>query len=51
MITLSQLGRRTCIMGSSNSGKSTLTDSLSTKLNISAYHLDQYAYLGKWGQA
>jgi adenylate kinase family enzyme len=45
MITLDQLGRRICIIGCSNSGKSTLAASLSTKLNISAYHLDQYAHL------
>src|SRR5476649_832584 len=50
MITLDQLGNRICIIGCSNSGKSTLADSLSKKLNIPAYHLDQYAHLenSKW---
>lgn len=45
MITLQQLGNRICIIGCSNSGKSTLADALSNKLNIHAYHLDQYAHL------
>jgi adenylate kinase family enzyme len=50
MITLDQLGKRICIIGCSNSGKSTLADSLSSKLNIPVHHLDQYAYLAnsKW---
>lgn len=45
MITLDKLGNRICIIGCSNSGKSTLADALSKKLNIHAYHLDQYAHL------
>jgi adenylate kinase family enzyme len=50
MIALEQLGNRICIIGCSNSGKSTLADSLSKKLNVPAYHLDQYAHLAnsKW---
>jgi len=44
VINLEQLGKRICIIGCSNSGKSTLADSLSKKLNVSAYHLDQYAH-------
>ena len=45
MITLDQMGKRICIIGCSNSGKSTLADALSKKLNIPAHHLDQYAHI------
>ena len=45
MINLSDLGNRICIIGCSNSGKSTLADALSKKLNIPAYHLDQFAHI------
>ncbi|MCX7120165.1 MAG: adenylate kinase [Gammaproteobacteria bacterium] len=45
MISLNELGNRICIIGCSNSGKSTLADSLSKKLDIPAYHLDQYAHV------
>lgn len=45
MVTLNQLGKRICIIGCSNSGKSTLADALSKKLNIPAYHLDQFAHI------
>lgn len=50
MISLNELGKRICIIGCSNSGKSTLADSLSRRLNIPAYHLDQYAHIenSKW---
>ena len=50
MISLSELGTRICIIGCSNSGKSTLTDTLSRKLNLPAYHLDQFAHIenSKW---
>ena len=45
MIALEKLGNRICIIGCSNSGKSTLADALSKKLNIPAYHLDQFAHV------
>lgn len=45
MINLDKLGNRICIIGCSNSGKSTLADALSKKLNFPAYHLDQYAHI------
>lgn len=45
MITLDKLGHRICIIGCSNSGKSTLAAALSKKLNIAAYHLDKYAHV------
>ena len=50
MITLNEMGKRICIIGCSNSGKSTLADALSKKLNIPAHHLDQYAHIenSKW---
>jgi adenylate kinase family enzyme len=50
MITLDKIGKRICILGCSNSGKSTLADALSKKLNIAAYHLDQLAHIenSKW---
>lgn len=50
MITLEQLGSKICIIGCSNSGKSTLSHYLSKKINIPAYHLDQLAHLpnSKW---
>jgi adenylate kinase family enzyme len=50
MITFGQLGNRICIIGCSNSGKSTLADSLAKKLNINVHHLDQYAHVKntKW---
>lgn len=44
MITLKDLGKKICIIGCSSSGKSTLADKLSTRLNIPAYHLDQLAH-------
>ena len=50
MITLDQLGNKICVIGCSNSGKSTLSHYLSKKINIPAYHLDQLAHLpnSKW---
>lgn len=50
MININELGNRICIIGCSNSGKSTLANALSNKLHIPAYHLDQYAHIenSKW---
>lgn len=50
MITLQQLGNKICIIGCSNSGKSTLAEALSKKIKIPAYHLDQLAHAphSKW---
>ncbi len=45
MLSLHDLGNRICILGCSNSGKSTLADALSNKLTISAHHLDQYPHV------
>lgn len=41
MMTLEHLGPRICILGPSNSGKSTLADAIEDKLVIPAVHLDQ----------
>lgn len=38
---LSDLGDRICIMGPSNSGKSTLANAISQKRNLEVIHLDQ----------
>ena len=50
MRKISELGNRICIIGCSNSGKSTLADALSRRLNIPAHHLDQSAHIenSKW---
>ena len=40
MVTLSELGDRICIMGPSNSGKSTLADAIARKTGTPAVHLD-----------
>lgn len=50
MITIDKIGKRVCIIGCSNAGKSTLADALSRKLNIPVYHLDQLAHIenSKW---
>ena len=45
MFSLEKLGKRICIIGCSNSGKSTLAQALSKKLNITAYHLDKFAHI------
>ncbi|MEX0445813.1 AAA family ATPase [Xenorhabdus sp. SGI246] len=42
---LSDLGNRICIMGPSNSGKSTLANAISTKCNLQVIHLDQLFHL------
>ncbi|CDL80112.1 ATPase AAA [Xenorhabdus cabanillasii] len=42
---LSDLGNRICIMGPSNSGKSTLANAISTKCNLKTIHLDQLFHL------
>lgn len=42
---LSDLGSRICIIGPSNSGKSTLANAISEKLNLKATHLDQLFHL------
>ncbi len=42
---LAALGRRIVIFGPSNSGKSTLAEALSSKLDIPAVHLDQLHHL------
>jgi adenylate kinase family enzyme len=42
---LSQLGERICVMGPSNSGKSTLANAISRKLALKAIHLDQLYHL------
>ena len=41
MMTLEHLGPRICILGPSNSGKSTLADAISRKQDLPAIHLDQ----------
>lgn len=45
MFPLSQLGSRICIIGPSNSGKSTLALALGKTLGIPTHHLDQLAHL------
>lgn len=42
---LSELGDRICILGPSNSGKSTLADAISRQCGLPAVHLDQYYHL------
>ena len=44
MKSLNKLGQKISIIGTSNSGKSTLAQSLSKKLSIPFYHLDQFAF-------
>jgi len=44
MVELKQLGTRIAIIGCSSSGKSTLADCLSKKLNIPVFHLDLLAH-------
>ena len=40
MMALSELGERICIMGPSNSGKSTLADAIARKNGTRVVHLD-----------
>lgn len=42
---LSELGERICILGPSNSGKSTLADAIARKCRLPAIHLDQLHHL------
>ncbi len=42
---LSDLGNRICILGPSNSGKSTLADAIARKCELKAVHLDQLYHL------
>lgn len=44
-LTLEALGPRICIMGPSNSGKSTLAEAISRKTNLPVVHLDQLYHL------
>ncbi|MCX3308623.1 AAA family ATPase [Pantoea vagans] len=44
-LTLEALGPRICIMGPSNSGKSTLAEAISRKTNLPVVHLDQLHHL------
>lgn len=45
MMHLSELGERICILGPSNSGKSTLADAIARKSGVKAIHLDQLHHL------
>ena len=45
MVKLSELGDRICIMGPSNSGKSTLADAIARKRQTQAIHLDVLHHL------
>ena len=45
MIQLSDLGERICVLGPSNSGKSTLANAIGRKCNLDVIHLDQLYHL------
>jgi adenylate kinase family enzyme len=45
MMPLSELGDRICILGPSNSGKSTLAEAIARKSSLKAVHLDQLHHL------
>ncbi|KUF44377.1 adenylate kinase [Myroides marinus] len=45
MTSINQLGNRICIVGISSSGKSTLAQTISKKLNLNVLHLDQIAHI------
>ena len=49
-LSLEELGPRICIMGPSNSGKSTLADAIARKTSLPLIHLDQLHHLpdSKW---
>jgi adenylate kinase family enzyme len=42
---LSELGERICILGPSNSGKSTLAEAIARKCSLKAVHLDQFHHV------
>lgn len=44
-LTLEALGPRICIIGPSNSGKSTLAEAIYRKTNLPVIHLDQLHHL------
>ena len=44
MKSLNELGQKISIIGTSNSGKSTLAQNLSKKINVPCFHLDQIAF-------
>ena len=44
-MTLAELGSRICIMGPSNSGKSTLAAAIGRRLALQPIHLDQFHHL------
>jgi adenylate kinase family enzyme len=44
-VSIKELGPRICIMGPSNSGKSTFADAISRKTALPAVHLDQLHHL------
>lgn len=41
---MKELGKRICIIGPSNSGKSTLAQELGARLNLHVFHLDRIAH-------
>jgi adenylate kinase family enzyme len=45
LMRLSELGERICILGPSNSGKSTLAEAIARKCHLEAVHLDQLYHL------
>lgn len=45
MVTLEKLGSRICILGPSNSGKSTLADAIARTKGLRAIHLDRLGHL------
>jgi adenylate kinase family enzyme len=42
---LSELGERICILGPSNSGKSTLADAIARRRGLKAIHLDRLHHI------